>query len=53
MTKKILIDARMASLKHTGIGRYVLNLLSAIKEQIKNYPFDFNLIVNKDCLPEI
>jgi len=42
--KKILIDARMFGTKHTGIGRYVENLLDQIS--IVNKKYDIYLLIN-------
>lgn len=52
MKKTLLIDARMYGLKHAGIGRYVINLLTAIK---KNNPKEFKikLISRKETVKEI
>jgi glycosyltransferase involved in cell wall biosynthesis len=44
---KILIDARMASLKNAGIGRYALNLLANLNKQNKKN-MQFILITSKN-----
>lgn len=44
---KILIDARMASLKNAGIGRYALNLLANLNKQNKGNR-QFILITSKN-----
>jgi len=51
--KKILIDARMASLKHAGIGRYILNLLNEIQKKEKESNFSFALIADKKNLAQL
>jgi len=45
--KKIVIDARLYGLKHAGIGRYITNLLKAIKVLKKDYQFQL-LVSQKD-----
>jgi len=47
MRRKILFDARMFGLEHAGIGRYVTNLLSEIKEQAPP-DWEFFLLVRKE-----
>lgn len=51
--RHIIIDARLYGPKHTGIGRYVKNLLLALIKlpDFKNYRF--TLIVYQNLLPEI
>ncbi|MBU2592714.1 MAG: glycosyltransferase family 1 protein [Patescibacteria group bacterium] len=50
--KRIVFDARMYGLKHAGIGRYVANLLSAIKK-INPPHFSFTLLSTKDLASQL
>lgn len=51
---KILIDARMYGLENAGVGRYVLNLISEIKNQkIRSKNLDITLLVRKKNFHEI
>ncbi|HOZ80634.1 MAG TPA: glycosyltransferase family 1 protein [Candidatus Woesebacteria bacterium] len=52
-SKKILIDARLYGPKHTGIGRYVKNLLQALITQPNFKKYSWHLLVYQDQLPEI
>lgn len=42
----ILIDARMYGLEHSGIGRYIVNLVEALKN-LKNEKYSFTIILRK------
>ena len=52
-SKKILIDARLYGPKHTGIGRYVKNLLLALTTLPNFKKYSWHLIVYQDQLKEI
>ncbi len=49
--KRILIDARMFGTKHTGIGRYVQNLLNQVATLNQNY--DITLLINDPTIKNI
>lgn len=49
----ILIDARLYGTKHTGLGRYTKNLLSALKELPNFSQHRFTLLVYPELLEEI
>jgi glycosyltransferase involved in cell wall biosynthesis len=51
--KHIVVDARLYGPKHTGIGRYVKNLLLAISKNSGFSNYKFTLIVYEELLTEI
>ncbi len=47
--KRIVIDARLAGLRHAGLGRYLLNLLDHLP-QVSPKDFDYHLIILNENL---
>jgi len=48
--KTIVIDARLANLRHAGLGRYIVNLLNQLP-QVSPKEFDYHLLVLDNDLP--
>jgi glycosyltransferase involved in cell wall biosynthesis len=49
----LVFDARLYGPKHTGIGRYVKNLLLALKSQSKSAPYRFTVLTYQDQVKEL